>query len=103
MTVSRQTYISAMLAAAGWDTLPEASEARYPHTDAVLPALTFADRVLLASEPYRFNESHRVEASERFGAPAQIIDGAMPTWYGSRAIAGLRYLARCRATLPARE
>ncbi len=96
MTVSRQTYISAMLAAAGWDTLPEASEARYPHTDAVLPALTFIDRVLLATEPYRFNESHLAEAGARFGAPARIIDGEMVTWYGSRAIAGLRYLAELR-------
>lgn len=83
--------------------VPGDAAARALGADAVLPALTFADRVLLASEPYRFNESHRAEASERFGAPAQIIDGAMLTWYGSRAIAGLRYLARCRATLPARE
>ncbi len=96
MTVSRVTYISAMLAAAGWDTLPERSEARYPVADAVSPGLTLIDRVLLSSEPYRFGERHLDEAAARFGAPAQLIDGEMVSWYGSRAAAGLRYLARLR-------
>jgi len=116
MTVARDTYISAMLASAGWDTLPEKSEVRYPEADAVLQGLTFssgitpvpralassetpgrfADRVLLSSEPYRFTGKHRAEAETRFGAPAQLIDGEMVSWYGSRAVAGLRYLARQR-------
>jgi ABC-type Fe3+-hydroxamate transport system substrate-binding protein len=97
MTVSRETYISAMLAAAGWDTLPEQSEARYPETDAVSPGLTLIDRVLLSTEPYRFTERHLAEAAARFGAPARLIDGEMVSWYGSRAAAGLRYLAGLRA------
>lgn len=96
MTVSRETYISSMLAAAGWDTLPEQSEARYPETDAVSPGLTSADRVLLSTEPYRFTGQHLAEAESRFGAPAQLIDGELVSWYGSRAAAGLRYLARLR-------
>ncbi len=96
MTVSRETYISAMLAAAGWDTQPEASEARYPETDAVSQGLTFIARVLLSTEPYRFTEQHLAEAADRFGAPAQLIDGEMVSWYGSRAAAGLRYLAQLR-------
>ena len=96
MTVARDTYISAMLAAAGWDTLPEMSDARYPEIGAVSPELTFADRVMLFTEPYRFTEKHLAEAATRFGAPAQLIDGEMVSWYGSRAAAGLRYLARLR-------
>jgi ABC-type Fe3+-hydroxamate transport system substrate-binding protein len=96
MTVSRETYISAMLAAAGWDTLPERSEARYPETGAVSPGLTFTDRVLLATEPYRFTDKHLAEAESRFGAPVQLIDGERVSWYGSRAASGLRYLARLR-------
>jgi ABC-type Fe3+-hydroxamate transport system substrate-binding protein len=98
MTVARDTYISAMLAAAGWDTLPEHSEARYPETDAVSPGLTLIDRVLLSTEPYRFTERHLAEAAARFGAPARLIDGEMVSWYGSRAAAGLRYLAGLRQT-----
>jgi ABC-type Fe3+-hydroxamate transport system substrate-binding protein len=98
MTVARNTYISAMLAEAGWDTLPEQSEARYPETDAVSQGLTLIDRVLLPTEPYRFTERHLAEAADRFGAPARLIDGEMVSWYGSRAAAGLRYLARLRQT-----
>ena len=71
MTVARDTYISAMLAAAGWDTLPERSEARYPVVDAVPGRPTFAERVLLSTEPYRFTERHLAEAAACFGAPAQ--------------------------------
>jgi len=118
MTVSRETYISAMLAAAGWDTLPETSKVRYPEIGAVSPGLTFSSgitpasralassetpgrflpgRVLLSTEPYRFTERHLAEAAERFGAPARLIDGELVSWYGSRAAAGLRYLAGLRA------
>jgi ABC-type Fe3+-hydroxamate transport system substrate-binding protein len=96
MTVSRDTYISAMLAAAGWDTVPEHCETRYPEVDAVPQGLTFIERVLLPTEPYRFGERHLAEAAARFGAPAQLIDGEMVSWYGGRAVAGLRYLARLR-------
>jgi ABC-type Fe3+-hydroxamate transport system substrate-binding protein len=96
MTVSRVTYISAALAEAGWDTLPEHSEARYPEIGAVSPGLTFVQRILLSTEPYRFTDEHLAEAESRFGAPAQLIDGEMVSWYGSRAAAGLRYLAKLR-------
>lgn len=98
MTVARNTYISAMLAAAGWDTLPEASGARYPEVGDASPELTLLNRLLLSTEPYRFTDKHLVEAGARFGKPAQLIDGEMVSWYGSRAAAGLRYLAQLRQT-----
>ena len=77
---------------------PRQSDVRYPEVDAVLQGLTFIDRVLLSTEPYRFTEKHLAEAEARFGAPAQLIDGEMVSWYGSRAAAGLRYLAQLRQT-----
>ena len=65
-------------------------DARYPQVDAVSQGLTFssgitpasralassetrgrfADRVLLATEPYRFTEKHLIEVAARFGAVA---------------------------------
>jgi hypothetical protein len=52
------------------------------------------DRVLLSSEPYHFHEHHVEELAAAFpGARVSLIDGEMTSWYGSRAIAGLRYLA----------
>jgi hypothetical protein len=48
--------------------------------------------VLLSSEPYRFTEEH-VDALERqVGKPVQLVDGEMMSWYGSRALQGMRYL-----------
>jgi ABC-type Fe3+-hydroxamate transport system substrate-binding protein len=100
MTVSRDTYIASMLAAAGWDTLPAESAARFPQFTWDAPWVGEIDRVLLPSEPYAFSASDASEVASLSGKPAQRIDGEMVSWYGSRAIAGLRYLAALRG-LPA--
>jgi hypothetical protein len=53
---------------------------------------------LLSTEPYLFTAAH-VDALERqSGVPVQLVDGEMVSWYGSRAIAGLRYLHTLAAT-----
>jgi ABC-type Fe3+-hydroxamate transport system substrate-binding protein len=92
MSVGRDTYISRTLALFGWMTQPATAADRYPEVQ--LEA--FAGRVehvLLSSEPYHFKERHieEVEAAVP-GARVSLIDGEMTSWYGSRAIAGLRYL-----------
>ena len=48
--------------------------------------------VLLSTEPYRFTEAHAAALQTRLDKPVRLIDGEMVSWYGSRAIAGLRYL-----------
>ena len=98
MTVSRATYVSASLALAGWDTLPEASEARYPRIAEEDAAWTDAQRILLSSEPYAFRERDVREMKERHGKPVALVDGEWTSWYGVRAIEGLAALARFRAT-----
>ena len=97
MTVSRDTYIARMLELAGmrqWQA-PD-NDRRYPvfaWSDALVEGI---DEILLSSEPYRFTEAH-VDAIERqTGKPARLVDGEMMSWYGSRAIAGLRYLHSLR-------
>ncbi len=91
MTVSRDTYIARMLALIGW-SIPEIGDVRYPSfqwSDALLRDI---DQVLLSSEPYRFTEEH-VDALERqIGKPVQLVDGEMMSWYGNRALQGIRYL-----------
>jgi ABC-type Fe3+-hydroxamate transport system substrate-binding protein len=90
MTVSRDTYISRTLALVGLQTLPERSESRYPELEDLNVG---EDLVLLSSEPYRFREKHREELQQQLGLPVHLVDGEMTSWYGPRAIAGLRYLA----------
>lgn len=99
MSVARDTYISATLATVGWETLPALSAVRYPEIDWRAPWVADAARVFLSTEPYRFQERHIEEVSRLSGRPASLIDGEMTSWYGSRAAAGLRYLAQLRRQL----
>jgi ABC-type Fe3+-hydroxamate transport system substrate-binding protein len=107
MTVSDDTYISRTLATVGWDTLPVPGGARYPHVELTPELLGSVDRVLLSSEPYAFRDRHleeirvlMVAMQERPPIHVSLIDGEMTSWYGSRAIEGLRYLAKYRADPP---
>lgn len=102
MTIARDTYISAMLRLVNWRTWPAATggvagAARYPSFDFEAPWLANVERVLLATEPYRFNAAHRdaLAADARLaGKTVQLIDGEMVSWYGSRALEGVDYLQR---------
>ncbi|TWG85246.1 ABC-type Fe3+-hydroxamate transport system, periplasmic component [Cupriavidus gilardii J11] len=109
MTVSRDTYISRMLALIGWHTWPDGADAlaacvggdcarpnaggeRYPTfrwNDALVREL---DMVLLSTEPYRFTDDHADALERQLGLPVLLVDGEMLSWYGSRAIDGIGYL-----------
>jgi Periplasmic binding protein len=113
MSVSRETYISQTLALFDWRTLPAADpfvvgspegdneRGRYPEVE-LGDFAGRVERVLLSSEPYHFKERHLAEVAALVpGAEVSLIDGEMTSWYGSRAIAGLEYLADYTAAGPA--
>jgi len=107
MTVARDTYISRSLAVVGWHTLPERfggdglhqpGSARYPAFDWSADWLDAVDCVLLSSEPYRFGAAHAEEvrsllAARGFQPEVRCMPGEWASWYGVRAIDGLRQLA----------
>jgi ABC-type Fe3+-hydroxamate transport system substrate-binding protein len=98
MTVGPGTYIAAMLAELGW-TVPLLGPKPYPTFEWSAGLVEQLDAVLLSTEPYRFTEDH-VDALERqIGKPVLLVDGEMMSWYGSRALAGLRYLRALPALL----
>jgi ABC-type Fe3+-hydroxamate transport system substrate-binding protein len=104
MTVSRDTYIANMLAEIGWQCWTGAALAasgaggvRYPKFEWSDEVVRSIDRVLLSSEPYRFTEVHVDALEQQIGKPVQLVDGEMMSWYGSRAIRGLRYLRELAA------
>jgi hypothetical protein len=103
MTVARDTYIAQMLATVNWQTLPAqhggpAGAARYPVVEPGAPWLAEVERVLLSSEPYRFDASHLAEAQALCPrASVQLVDGELLSWYGPRVAAGLRYLRELAA------
>ena len=90
MTVSRDTYVSRTLALFGLQTFPDGACARYPKLDDI--NVNGVECVLLSTEPYRFREQHVKEIRQQTGRPVSLIDGEMTSWYGPRAIRGLRYL-----------
>jgi hypothetical protein len=103
MTVARDTYISRMLALISWQTWPDLlggdgiatpGASRYPVVQGNEPWLADIDRVLLSSEPYHFGAEHVAQVQNWLPhAKVQLVDGEMLSWYGSRAIKGLDYLA----------
>ena len=110
MTVAGDTYIARALATVGWD-VPHGpggatGAARYPVLADLEAEIARVQRVLLATEPFRFRESHAHDLAVRHpGVPVELIDGEMTSWYGPRAIAGLPYLRERRraACQPALE
>ncbi len=98
MTVSRDTYIAAMLAELGW-SVPDLGAARYPRFDWSQALVDGLDAVLLSTEPYRFTDAHADALERQLGIPVLLVDGEMMSWYGSRALDGLRYLRTLRALL----
>lgn len=95
MTISRDTYISKFLALAGWRTVANSDVVRYPEVTIDDKLLNKVDDVLFSTEPYTFSEADLVafaESHPAYAAKARLIDAEMVSWYGSRAIAGLKYL-----------
>ena len=95
MTVSRDTYLSRMLALIDWHTLPDQARARYPTVRLDEAWSDTVDTILLSSEPYRFGAAHVSEIAamqQHHNKNVRLVDGELLSWYGSRAIAGLDYL-----------
>ena len=97
MGINRDTYIARMLALVGWETLPAECEARYPELEINKALLDAADLILFSSEPYRFLPEDLESFARDYNCPLEklrLIDGEMTSWYGSRAIQGLRYMGQ---------
>ena len=103
MSVARDTYLSRMLSRVNLQTLPEVfggdtGAARYPVLSGTEPWLAQVRQVLLSSEPYAFGEQHFDEARRLCpNAQVRLVDGEMLSWFGARAVPGLRYLRELAA------
>lgn len=96
MTVSAETYVAKMLGQVHWRVIGGDGAVRYPEIPLNDRLLSEADLVLFSSEPFPFVDRHIADfrsAHPRHAHKARTIDGEMTSWYGVRAIAGLRYLA----------
>jgi ABC-type Fe3+-hydroxamate transport system substrate-binding protein len=96
MTVRRDTYVAATLALVGFDTVPVHADKRYPELADDAPAWRDAQRILLSTEPYAFRARDAESLARAHHKPVDLVDGQWTSWYGPRAIEGLRALVDFR-------
>ncbi|MDH3315043.1 MAG: helical backbone metal receptor [Gammaproteobacteria bacterium] len=105
MTISEDTYISRTLALAGLKSKGGRKDVRYPEISFEARLMKDVDAVLLSSEPFPFKQKHVEEVrglTEQWSLPVSIINAEMVSWYGPRAIPGLRYLENFASELVTR-
>ena len=88
MTVSRDTYVSRLLALANWHTVGDDPAVRYPQFEITEAALADVDVVLFSTEPFAFDESH-VEAFRRDHPEARSGVAMIDESFGDRDIGAL--------------
>lgn len=98
MAAGNDTFIHAMLEAAGWQNIINTS--RYPvleesHIHELQP-----DFIFLSSEPFPFAEKHQQAWQEKFPkSKVVLVDGEFFSWYGSRMLQAFPYFSRLHASL----
>lgn len=84
MSAGGDTFIHAMLEAAGFENLFRNAK-RYPVTSPEELMEMGCEMVLLSSEPYPFRDKHILQLQEKMpGVRISICDGEIFSWYGSR-------------------
>jgi ABC-type Fe3+-hydroxamate transport system substrate-binding protein len=84
MTVGRDTFIHAMLKAAGFENI-FADKLRYPEISINDLLNSRCQLLLLSSEPFPFSQQHIDELQPQLpGTKIVLVDGEMFSWYGSR-------------------
>jgi ABC-type Fe3+-hydroxamate transport system substrate-binding protein len=92
MAAGKSTFIGSMMQVAGFNNL---ISGRYPEISE--NEMRKADAILLATEPYHFNENDRKQLQEMFsGTRVIIVDGEMFTWYGTHMLKAFDYFTSFR-------
>ena len=87
----RDTFINHVLEYAGFSNV--VSVPRYPELSIAALSELAPDVLFLSSEPYPFQEKHKVELQSLLPqAQICLVDGEMFSWYGSRLIRTVEYL-----------
>lgn len=103
MTINRDTFIHDVLRLCGATSVAADDPARYPNMEPIDAIVRGVELVLLASEPWEFDEDQRqqiVEAKLFGDAQVALCDGRDFCWHGVRMADGLgRALAAIRGAL----
>jgi ABC-type Fe3+-hydroxamate transport system substrate-binding protein len=104
MAVGHDTYIHDLLGHFGFVNVYREDDGRYPETTLEDLGERAPEVVLLPSEPYAFGDGDREEVQTAVwqktpGCRVVLADGGYLTWWGTRTLAALRYLAELRGRL----
>jgi len=94
MSVSDDTFISALLSLAGGRNVCGAATTRYPTITLDELCAAVPDVVFLSSEPFPFSSTHAQELAGALSIDADrvvLCDGELLSWHGSRTPAGIDY------------
>jgi len=86
MVAGKDTFIHEMLRLCGFaNPFSVAQESRYPEVTVERLKNTALDHIFLSSEPFPFQEKHRLEMQKICpNVPVTLVDGEPFSWYGSR-------------------
>lgn len=97
MAAGGDTFINAMMEAAGFDNVFKEST-RYPEVSITELRNVGCRFLLLSSEPFPFRQKHADELSKLLpGCKILLVDGEMFSWYGSRMINAPNYFRKLLA------
>lgn len=94
MTVNGDTYVSSLLELAGGENVFSLLADRYPPISAEELSAAAPDRVFLSSEPFPFQQQHRIELAKATKLPEEsfvLVDGRLLSWHGSSTADGIDY------------
>lgn len=92
MVVGTDTFVHDMLARCGLTNAFAHRTERYPEVSPAELAAADPDVILLSSEPFPFAEKHILHYNMLCpGAPVQLVDGELFSWYGSRLLKAPAY------------
>ncbi len=103
MVAAGDTFIDAMIAEAGLCNALRELPGRYPEIDLQSLAKHRVDAVFLSSEPFPFEESHRIEVAAATGLPISkvvLVSGEAFSWFGTRTATVFEEAERIHALLP---
>lgn len=91
MVAGANTFIDSVLQQLGWVNV-FANQERYPTVTAQEIQAAQPELLLLSSEPFRYQEKHRLQYEAEYGVATHLVDGEAFSWYGPRLLASVPYL-----------
>jgi ABC-type Fe3+-hydroxamate transport system substrate-binding protein len=91
MIAGGNNYINEMLKINNFDNVFVGANETYPEIYVEYLNEAHPELILLASEPFPFEDDHIDELRKHVNCEIKIVDGEMFSWYGSRLLKALKY------------